>query len=240
MRPRLVVEITGTGTEVGKTFTGAQLLRRLADEGLSVAARKPAQSYGPGDVPDSEILAQATGEPAHEVCPARRTYPLAMAPPMAAEALGMLPAAIDDLVAEVNASWPDRPTDVGVVEGAGGVASPLARDGDSASLAFRLPADLVVLVADPRLGVINLVRLCRPALGPMPVVVHLNRYDQVDPLHLRNRDWLVDREGLTVTTSRQGLLEEVLSICPADRAAPAASASPKDPSPGGKGAGRMG
>ena len=96
------------------------------------------------------------------VCPARRTYPLAMAPPMAAEALGMLPATIDDLVAEVNASWPDRPTDVGVVEGAGGVASPLARDGDSASLAFRLPADLVVLVADPRLGVINLVRLCRP------------------------------------------------------------------------------
>ena len=207
VRPRLVVEITGTGTEVGKTFTGAQLLRRLADEGLSVAARKPAQSYAPGDVPDSEILAQATGEPAHVVCPAHRSYPLAMAPPMAAEALGMLPATIDDLVAEINASWPDRPTDVGVVEGAGGVASPLARDGDSASLAFRLPADVVVLVADPRLGVINLVRLCRPALEPVPVVVHLNRYDQVDPLHLRNRDWLVDREGLTVTTSRQGLLE---------------------------------
>ena len=119
----------------------------------------------PGDVPDSEILAQATGEPAHVVCPARRTYPLAMAPPMAAEALGMLPAAIDDLVAEVNASWPDRPTDVGVVEGAGGVASPLARDGDGDSLrrssAYACKADLVVLVADPRLGVINLVRLCR-------------------------------------------------------------------------------
>lgn len=235
MRPRLVVEITGTGTEVGKTFTGAQLLRRLADKGLSVAARKPAQSCGPGDVPDSEILAQATGEPAHVVCPARRTYPLAMAPPMAAEALGMLPATIDDLVAEINASWSDRPTDVGVVEGVGGVASPLARDGDSASLAFRLPADLVVLVADPRLGVINLVRLCRPALEAVPVVVHLNRYDQADPLHIRNRNWLVDREGLTVTTSRQSLLGEVLSTRGWDRPAAAASASPKDPFPGGKG-----
>ena len=82
---------------------------------------------------------------------------------------------------EINASWPDRPCEVGLVEGAGGVASPLAADGDSASLAFRLPADVVVLVADPSLGVINLVRLCARALEPVPVVVHLNRYDQVDP-----------------------------------------------------------
>jgi dethiobiotin synthetase len=212
-----VVEITGTGTEVGKTFTAARLLRQLAKRGLAVAARKPVQSYSPGDMPDSKILAGATGEPVHVVCPAHRSYPLAMAPPMAAAALGRPPATINDLAGEVNASWPDWRADVGLVEGAGGVASPLGPDGDSASLALRLPADVVVLVANPSLGVINLVRLCCRALGPVPVVVHLNRYDPEDPLHGRNRDWLVDREGLTVTTSQEQLLDRILSVFSATR-----------------------
>jgi dethiobiotin synthetase len=133
-----------------------------------------------------------------------------MAPPMAAEAMGIPPATIDDLAGEINQRWPTRLIDIGLVEGAGGVASPLAADGDNASLAWRLPADIVILVAQPGLGVINLVRLCSRALRPLPTIVHLNRLDQADPLHVRNRDWLVDREGLTVTTSDDGLLDEIL------------------------------
>jgi dethiobiotin synthetase len=211
VRPDLVVEITGTGTEVGKTFTAAGLLRRLADHGLSLAARKPVQSFSPGDTRDSEVLARATGEDAQVVCPAHRSYPLAMAPPMAAEALGLVPPTIGELVGEINASWLDGQRDVGLVEGAGGVASPLAVDGDSARLAICLPADIVVVVADPGLGVINLVRLCCGALDPLRTVVHLNRLDPADTLHLLNRDWLIDREGLTVTTSHTELLAEILS-----------------------------
>ena len=211
MKPRLVVAVSGTGTEVGKTFTAAGLLRGLASQGLSVAARKPVQSYSPGETTDSEILAGASGESADTVCPPHRSYPLAMAPPMAAQVLGRPSPTLDDLVGEINASWPSsRPADVGLVEGAGGVASPLAEDGDSASLAFRLPADVVVLVGDPSLGVINLVRLCARALATMPLIVHLNRVDPDDSLHLRNRDWLVEREGLTVTTSAGALLDEIL------------------------------
>lgn len=213
MRPRLVVGVSGTGTEVGKTFTAARLLRGLADQGLSVAARKPAQSYSPGETTDSEVLARATGETPEAVCPPHRCYPLPMAPPMAAEALGLPPPTMAGLIAEVNASWPDRPVDVGLVEGAGGVASPLAADGDSATLAARLPVDVVVLVAEPGLGVINLVRLCARALK-MPLIIHFNRMDPGQSLHARNRDWLVEREGLTVTTSPEGLRDEVLSRLP--------------------------
>ena len=86
-----------------------------------------------------------------------------MAPPMAAEALGRPPPTIDDLVGEINASWPDpvRPT-WAWSKGRAEWHHRWPSDGDSASLAFRLPADVVVLVADPSLGVINLVRLCRP------------------------------------------------------------------------------
>ena len=211
MRPRLVVQITGTGTEVGKTYTAARLALDLAGGGISVTARKPAQSYAPGDRTDSEILARATGEPAEVVCPAHRSYPLPMAPPMAAEALGMQPATIDELVGEINRSWPDRCTDVGLVEGAGGVASPLGSDGDTASLALRLPADVAILVAEAGLGVINLVRLCAPALSSLPLIVHLNHMNPENPLHLRNRDWLADREGLTVTTSHETLAHRILT-----------------------------
>jgi dethiobiotin synthetase len=210
VRPRLVVEIAGTGTEVGKTFTAAQLARGLSERGLKVAARKPAQSFAPGAVLDSEVLGQATGELAEVVCPAHRSYPLALAPPLAAEALSLRPPTIDDLAGEVNGSWPAQPVDVGLVEGAGGVASPLGSDGDNASLALRLPADVVILVADPSLGVINLVRLCRQALASLPLLVHLNRMDPANTLHGCNRDWLVEREGLTVTTSAGDLLGEIL------------------------------
>jgi dethiobiotin synthetase len=206
----LVVEIAGTGTEIGKTFTAARLARGLAELGLTVAARKPAQSFAPGAVLDSTVLGQATGEPAELVCPAHRSYPVALAPPMAAEALSLRPPTIDDLVGEVNGSWPARLVDVGLVEGAGGVASPLGSNGDNASLAFRLPADVVILVAEPTLGVINLVRLCRHALARLPLLVHLNRMDPGNTLHGRNRDWLVEREGLTVTTSAGDLLGELL------------------------------
>jgi dethiobiotin synthetase len=211
MRPRLVVEMSGTGTEVGKTFIAAGLLRGLADQRLSVAARKPVQSYSPGETTDSELLAQATGESPETVCPAHRSYPVAMAPPMAAHVLGLAPPTLEDLTGEINASWPDAPIDVGLVEGAGGVASPLAEDGDSASLAFLLPADIVVLVADPTLGVINLVRLCARALQPRPVIVHLNRMEPDNSLHVLNRNWLVERERLTVTTSLVGLIDEIVS-----------------------------
>ncbi len=227
MRPRLVVAVSGTGTEVGKTFTAARLLRGLAEQGLTVAARKPVQSYSPGEITDSELLAGASGESPDAVCPPPRSYPLPMAPPMAAQVLGRPSPTIEDLTGEINASWPSSgPIDVGLVEGAGGVASPLADDGDTASLAFRLPADVVVVVADPSLGVINLVRLCARALQTLPLIVHLNRADPHDSLHLRNRDWLVERERLTVTTSAEGLVGEIISRLVAPRRVSGAPADP--------------
>jgi dethiobiotin synthetase len=136
---------------------------------------------------------------------------------MAADALALQAATIDDLIGEINRSWPPQPIDVGLVEGAGGVASPIATDGDNATLALRLPADVVILVATPGLGVINLVRLCCRALETLPVLVHLNRIDPADRLHQRNRDWLVDREGLTVTSSPDALLGEILAFCASGR-----------------------
>jgi len=223
-RPVRLVLVVGTGTEVGKTWVSARLLAGLRAGGLSVAARKPAQSFDPGDDPattDAAVLGASTGEAPTVVCPPQRWYPVAMAPPMAAEVLGRPPFSLADLMAELT--WAEGDGDgaggvvpqVGVVETAGGVGSPQATDGDAVDLARLLRPDAVVLVADAGLGTINAVRLAVGALARgvvdpsgrrgAPVTVVLNRYDDGDDLHRRNRQWLADRDGLDVVVSPGGL-----------------------------------
>lgn len=216
MRPDRVVLVCGTGTEVGKTWVGSRLLVELRRRGLVVAARKPAQSFDVGEAgtpeggpTDAEVLGAASGEPADAVCRASRWYGRAMAPPMAAEALGLDPFTVADLVGEL--AWPGHPVDVGVVETAGGVRSPQASDGDVLDVAAVLQPEVVVLVADAGLGTINGVRLAVDALVPVlagagpgrPVVV-LNRFDAASELHQRNREWLGTRDGLDVVTTPGG------------------------------------
>src|SRR4029453_5826859 len=95
--------------------------------------------------------------------------------------------------------WPDG-VDVGMVEGGGGPRSPIAADGDNVALASAIAPDLVLLVADAGLGTINAVRMSVAAFGGGQVVVVLNRYDEHDPLHRRNRDWLSCQDGFDVVT----------------------------------------
>ena len=90
-RPQRLVVVVGTGTDIGKTWVSARLLTALRQAGVTVAARKPAQSFDAGEDPaglDSALLGAATGEPSETVCLPHRWYPVAMAPPMAADVLG--------------------------------------------------------------------------------------------------------------------------------------------------------
>jgi dethiobiotin synthetase len=197
VRPRRLVLVVGTGTEVGKTWVSAHLLHALVAAGHRVGARKPAQSYDDGDDLsglDAAVLGDASGERAESVCPPHRWYPVAMAPPMAAEALGRPPFTIADLVGEIE--WPAR-LDIGLVETAGGVRSPQAADGDAVALCAALGPDVVVLVADAGLGTINAVRL---TLGVLPAhtIVVLNRFDAANAVHVGNRQWLEQRDGTDV------------------------------------------
>jgi dethiobiotin synthetase len=219
-RPDRLVLVIGTGTEVGKTWVSAALLRSLAAGGHRVAARKPAQSFDPADPPaatDAAVLARATGQRPEAVCPTERWYPVAMAPPMAAEVLGRPSFTVAQLAAELD--WgAGVAMAVGLVETAGGVRSPQAADGDAVDLGRLLRPDLVVLVADAGLGTINGVRLAVEALAgvPAPVVVVLNRFDPADDLHCRNRAWLADRDGLAVlvTPGGEGELGRLALQCP--------------------------
>jgi dethiobiotin synthase len=198
-RPHHLVVVAGTGTEVGKTWVAASLAEAARLEGRRVAARKVAQSFDPGTGPtDAEVLAAATGEAVGTVCPTHRSYELALAPFMAAERLGRPPFTLADLVAEL--SWPAG-VDLGLVEPAGGVRSPMSADGgDTVDLIAAVRPDAVLLVGDAGLGSINAVRLSLDALHGWPVTVVLNRYDDTDALHRANRAWLdahVDAEVVT-------------------------------------------
>ena len=130
-RPERLVVVSGTGTEVGKTWVAAAVLRECRRRGLSVAARKPAQSFdadtSAGTDNDAVVLAAASGEDPAAVCRDDRSFPRALAPPMAAEALGRPPFTVADLVAELD--WPRPRVRLGVVELAGGVRSPQAAEG---------------------------------------------------------------------------------------------------------------
>jgi dethiobiotin synthetase len=207
-RPALVVAVAGVATDVGKTWVATALLTQLRSTGRRVSARKPVQSYDSGTVTtDAHLLAAATGEDAASVCPAHRWYPLAMAPPIAAQHLGLAGIVLRDLLGEL--AWP-ADVEVGVVETVGGVRSPLADDADSATFVQALQADHVVLVADAGLGAINAVRLCVDALGPAAITVVLNRFDGHSLVHRANRDWLAGRDGLPVVTTVEECVVAVL------------------------------
>ncbi|TWT85655.1 ATP-dependent dethiobiotin synthetase BioD [Posidoniimonas polymericola] len=145
--------ITGVGTEIGKTYVAALIAKQLRESGVRVGVYKPvASGCENGRSEDAELLWEAAGRPQTPelVCPLR--YTAAVAPHVAARAEGksFTP---DQLVAGADA-W--RPyCDVLLVEGAGGLLSPLS-EGDfyNADLADALAAPMVVVAAN-RLGVIH-------------------------------------------------------------------------------------
>ena len=203
-RPKLLIGVLGTQTEIGKTWVSAQLLSQARAKGLRVAARKPAQSFEPGQGPtDAEQLAAATGEQPDDVCPQHRNYPLALAPPMAADLLQRSRITLDELIGEIR--WPDN-IDIGLVETVGGPRSPLSHDADSVDLIQRLRPDRVLLVADAGLGTLNAVRLSLASIEPLMATVLLNRFDADNELHRLNREWLMQRYRVQVATEIAELL----------------------------------
>ena len=203
----LVIAVLGTGTEVGKTWATVRLAAIMRVRGRRVVARKPTQSFeaGSAEPTDRDLLADATGEAVDLVCPPHRCYPVAMAPPMAADSLGREAIAVADLLAET--SWPSA-ADLVLVETAGGAASPIAHDATSADLAIRLAPDRALLVADAGLGTIHAVTTTLPVLAGLTVSVLLNRFDPSAELHRRNHAWL-EQQGVSTMVALDTVADEL-------------------------------
>jgi dethiobiotin synthetase len=160
--------VTGTDTDVGKTVLSAALLSAMAGAGEPIAAHKPAvtgldeQPDGAPSVagqaaarwpPDHELLGAAAGMAPEDVAP--RRYGPAVSPQLAAELAGE-PLDRRDLLAtaaEVAASAVREERTL-IVEGAGGLLSPLATELTVCDLAVALELPLLI-AARPGLGTVN-------------------------------------------------------------------------------------
>jgi dethiobiotin synthetase len=144
--------VTGTDTGAGKTIVTASLLAAIAADGEPVRAHKPAVTgleEPPGLwPPDHELLAALSGATPEEVSPLR--YGPAVSPQLAGELAGE-PIEPEALVAAARAAGEGATL---IVEGAGGLLSPLARDYTVCDLAVALGLG-VVIAARPGLGTIN-------------------------------------------------------------------------------------
>jgi dethiobiotin synthetase len=150
--------LTGTSTGVGKTYVGAAIARWLVAAGCRVGVYKPVASGcrtegGELISDDAVLLWKAAGKPKTltQVCPQKFTAPLAAH--LAAAAEGKQ---IDAELLRTGLQPWLADSDVVLVEGAGGLMSPITDDEYVADLAFDLGFPLVVVAAN-ELGVINQV-----------------------------------------------------------------------------------
>lgn len=145
--------ITATGTDVGKTFVACALIRALRAEGREVGAFKPALSGFEGiEGSDAGRLLEALGETdLDRMSPLRFIAPLA--PPSAARLEGES-LTLDDLAARCEARLAEEEWKLILIEGAGGLMSPLAEDGTNLDLLVRLQLPSV-LVTGSYLGSIS-------------------------------------------------------------------------------------
>jgi len=149
--------VTGTGTGVGKTHVAVMIARALVAQGRKVGVYKPAASgctraaHGALTSDDAVALWDAAGRPGplEKVCPQLFAAPLA--PHLAARAEGR---EIDLELLRLGLDYWRPRSDVIVVEGAGGLFSPLGDDLLNIDLALAWGFPLVVVAAN-QLGAIH-------------------------------------------------------------------------------------
>ncbi len=149
--------ITGTDTGVGKTVLTALLAQMLCKRGLKVAALKPVCSGGRDDA--MLLCAALDGSlTLDEINP--WYFRAAIAPALAAK-LEMKSVKLAAVLAHIRAML--KHFDVTLVEGAGGLLSPLGENFDSRDLIVSLRATPII-VAQNKLGAANHVLLTLEAL----------------------------------------------------------------------------
>jgi dethiobiotin synthetase len=143
--------ITATGAGAGKSTVACAIGFAFRARGIRIGVMKPAATgcdlvggaLEPADI-RGVALAAGCALPLDLICPYR--YASRLAPAAAAEAEGVAPpdlARIERCYREIV-----QASDAVLVEGAAGIADPIAWDADSADLAARLGLDAIVVVAN--------------------------------------------------------------------------------------------
>jgi dethiobiotin synthetase len=155
------VLITGTSAGVGKTWVACALVRALRDAGKQVIAIKPVEtgrSGQPSDWEDGVRLAKATGQEQPTQAIIRLPFP---GPPVLGGEAVETAIDFDALLLKIE-RYIDG-AEFGLVEGTGGLLTPVTWEWNMTDLASDLGACALV-VAEDRLGTINHTLLTLSAL----------------------------------------------------------------------------
>lgn len=164
--------ITGTDTEIGKTFVSALLIKMLTDNGYKVSGMKPIASdakevNGILQNDDALTLIQAANVESDYNVVNPYVFEPAISPHLAAEEEGL---EIDLNVIKNNFNRLKEKSDIVVVEGVGGWYAPLGYDTTVADLAKVLDIPIIIVVG-LRLGCLNHATLTAQAIrqSGMPI-----------------------------------------------------------------------
>ena len=198
--------ITGTGTEVGKTYITGLIIKKLRENGRNAAYYKAAMSGNerradgsliPGDALQVKTMS-GIGQPLESMCP--YVYEAAVSPHLAARMEGK-----PVQLSAVRQTFQDvcRHYDYVTVEGSGGIVCPLRFDAEKLRLdelvnTLHLSS---LIVADAGLGTINSVVLTAEYMRAkgLPVKgILLNRFHPGDPMEEDNKFMCETLTGLAV------------------------------------------
>ena len=198
--------ITGTGTDVGKTYVTALIVRRLCEAGYRAAYFKAAVSGNDRGTNgnlisgDAQWVRQISGtpQPLETMCP--YIYETAVSPHLASRLEGN-PVSLERvrMCYEQVCALHDYVT----VEGSGGIVCPIRYDSQHILLedivkALQLPC---LIVADAGLGTINHVVLTAEYLKNRNIPVQgiiLNHFHPGDTMEEDNRFMCTELTGITV------------------------------------------
>ncbi len=175
--------LTGTDTEIGKTFITCALLHRARLDGQCAVGLKPvaAGTDAAGLNDDVEAIRAASSRELPRAIVNPYCFSAPVAPHIAAAEAGVE----IDFAPIIAASHQARQTaDLTIVEGVGGFRVPLGSDRDSADLAVALALP-VILVVGMRLGCINHALLTAEAIAARGLTLIGWVANRIDPAMAR-------------------------------------------------------
>ena len=185
--------VTATGTDVGKTYAAALILKELKRRGLNAGYYKAALSGAQppsSAVEDDDVYVRRIAGLAPDEAVVSYRYRTAVSPCLAAEREGLQPPDKDRIRSDFF-RMANR-FDYTVVEGSGGILCPLNHSREGVFTIADMVADLElpsIIVADAGLGTLNAVKLTADWMisHRLPIAgVLLNRFEKGNFLHEDN------------------------------------------------------
>lgn len=201
--------ITGTGTDIGKTYISALIVKKMRESGFDCGYFKPVisgvtQMCNKLIDSDANYVVQMANIPAEPESCTSYYWEEAVSPHLAAKRKGKN---IDIEKIKYDFSLLNRKYEYLLIEGAGGITCPLIAEKDEKYLLKDLIWELglnIIIVADAGLGTINSTLLTvdyAKANGIDIEGIILNNYDSTNFMHWDNLEQIENLTGINVVAT---------------------------------------